>query len=388
MNPTGALFQRLVLFGHVLHEHGLAIDSDQIAELTRALEYLQIIDKLDFYHTTRSLLVKRHVDLPTFDGLFEQFWRFPQGDYSAHHSSEVSPQPPVNRGETGTPTSSLASASQKSEELERPVYSAVENLRKKNFSEIFREEAKAIEALIQQLPLHLGQRKTRRWRPMGRQLIDFRRSLRRSLQSGGKVVQWDRLSTKMKPRSVVLLLDISGSMNPFVEMLLTFAQKLIAVSPQNEAFVFATRLTRITHALRSSAPQNILSNIVQDWSGGTRIGEAIRVFNRRWSRRVLHKNAVVLLVSDGWDRGDINLLRAAISKLRRSCHRLIWLNPLLGSAEYEPLTRGMVAAMPFLDDFLPIHNLISLEQLAQHLKGLSPSRPLRRNPMQHTGSFA
>ncbi len=155
----------------------------------------------------------------------------------------------------------------------------------------------------------------------------------------------------------------------------------VAADKKVEAFVFSTRLTRITHQLRERDVEDALGQVarqVPDWSGGTRIGEALKTFNFDWARRVLGQGAVVLLISDGWDRGDIDLLRKEIARLQRSSYRLIWLNPLLGSDEYEPLTRGMQTALPYVDDFLPVHNLSSLEDLADHLKLIEDHRPVRR----------
>jgi uncharacterized protein with von Willebrand factor type A (vWA) domain len=148
-----------------------------------------------------------------------------------------------------------------------------------------------------------------------------------------------------------------------------------------EAFVFSTRLTRITRQLGGRDVEQALKDVahlVPDWSGGTRIGDALKTFNFDWGRRVLSQGAVVLLISDGWDCGDVDLLHTEIARLQRSCHRLIWLNPLLGSDQYEPLTRGMQTALPYIDDFLPVHNLASLEDLAQHLQQINGNRPMRR----------
>ena len=169
-------------------------------------------------------------------------------------------------------------------------------------------------------------------------------------------------------------------MERYARMLLHFAHSLAGRLADVEAFVFATRLTRITRELRRPAASDAVPRVprlVGDWSGGTRIGDALRTFNVAWARRVMGHGPVVLLISDGWDRGEPALLTREMSRLQRSCHRLIWLNPLLGSPGYEPLTRGMQAALPFVDDFLPVHNLASMESLAAHLNTLSPLRRTR-----------
>ena len=232
-----------------------------------------------------------------------------------------------------------------------------------------------------QLTWRLGERRTRRRQPGAGKQFDQRRTLRHNLKYGGQVMEWIRLEPKVKPRPLVVIADISGSMERYTRLLLRFIYGLSEGLERVEAFVFSTRLSRITRQLQSRDAERALQNIahqVPDWSGGTRIGEALKRFNFAWGRRVLGRGAVVLLISDGWDRGDIDLLRREMARLQRSCHRLLWLNPLLGSPDYEPLTLGMQAALPFVDDFLTVHNLASLEDLAAHLVNLPDWRPVRR----------
>jgi len=205
--------------------------------------------------------------------------------------------------------------------------------------------------------------------------------LRHNFRYGGELLEWHYKNIRSLPRSLVVLADISGSMERYSRLLLYFLHSLNAGLEQNvEAFVFSTRLTRITHLLEVKSVDAALRQVTQavpDWSGGTRIGEVLKTFNFAWSRRVLRHSSVVILISDGWDRGDSTLLRMEMARLQRSCYRLIWLNPLLGSDEYEPLTRGMHTALPFIDDFLPVHNLASLEELGQRLQHLGKERPAR-----------
>jgi uncharacterized protein with von Willebrand factor type A (vWA) domain len=212
--------------------------------------------------------------------------------------------------------------------------------------------------------------------------LDLRRILRNNLKYGGEVLEWPRLEPKFKPRPLVVIADISGSMERYTRMLLHFIYTLARGLDQKvEAFVFSTRLTRITHQIADRDIEHAFQQVsrqVPDWSGGTRIGDALKVFNFHWGRRVLGQGAVVLLISDGWDRGEASLLRTEIARLQRSCYRLVWLNPLLGSDQYEPLTRGMLTALPYIDSFLPVHNLASLEDLADHLKKVDQNRPVRR----------
>jgi uncharacterized protein with von Willebrand factor type A (vWA) domain len=171
----------------------------------------------------------------------------------------------------------------------------------------------------------------------------------------------------------VVLCDVSGSMERYTRMLLHFIHAMARDRQRVEAFLFSTRLTRITRQLRTDrvdAAVSAIAHAVEDWAGGTRIGDALREFNVRWARRVLTRGPIVLVISDGWDRGEPERLAAEMARLQRSCSRLIWLNPLLGDADYQPLTRGIRAALPYIDDFLPAHNLASLEELADHLSRL------------------
>ncbi|MFL6279475.1 MAG: vWA domain-containing protein, partial [Vicinamibacterales bacterium] len=195
-----------------------------------------------------------------------------------------------------------------------------------------------------------------------------------SVRTGGDVITLSRRMRRVRTRPLVLLCDISRSMERYSRMLLHFAHAVMARHRRVEAFVFSTELTRITRQLRIHRPDAALkavSDAVPDWSGGTRIGGAMREFHQRWSRRVLTGGPVVLLISDGWDRGDPGGLAAEIARLQRSSHRLIWLSPLLGSADYAPLTRGLQAALPFVDDFLPARTLTNLADLALHLNALA-----------------
>jgi uncharacterized protein with von Willebrand factor type A (vWA) domain len=238
----------------------------------------------------------------------------------------------------------------------------------------------------------IEERPTRRRRPDRRgRVLDFRRTLRRSTRYGGELVELAWRETRTTPRPLVVICDISGSMERYSRILLQFVHAITEGVDEVESFVFGTRLTRITRQLRHRDIDDALDAVskhVLDWSGGTRIGDAVKEFNFRWGRRVLGRGPVVLLISDGWDRGEPELLRREMDRLQRSCHRLIWLNPLLGSPGYEPLTVGMQAALPFVDDFLPVHNLVSLEQLGAKLATLAAKAPARRQrpvPSQRSG---
>jgi uncharacterized protein with von Willebrand factor type A (vWA) domain len=215
----------------------------------------------------------------------------------------------------------------------------------------------------------------------------MRRTFRQNLRYGGEPLQLAWRRRKLKRRPLVVICDISGSMERYSRVLLKFIYAISNGLEKVEAFVFSTRLTRITHHLKNRDIDTALDEAtlsIHDWAGGTRIGESLKTFNYEWGRRVLGQGAIVLLISDGWDRGDIDLLEQEMNRLQLSCHRLIWLNPLLGAENYEPLTRGIQTALPYIDDFLPVHNLKSLEQLGVLLERLGEYRPERR---QHVTQY-
>ncbi len=394
---AGHLLHNLLLFGRLLRGLGLDVNPGRMITLVQALNHIDIGRKNDFYHTTRCLLVHRAEDLALFDQAFDLFWRKP-GEQLIEVQL-IKRRRPISSGKPEVITRPEPARSQtvSNEDIvdeEQPpmldvnrTYSARELLKRKDFAQLSAEELEAIKKMMTQLIWHLGDRRTRRYQPGRGQYIDMRRSLRHSLRYGGELLEWSYRQPKIRPRPLVVIADISGSMERYTRLLLQFIYSLTKGLDQPvEAFVFSTRLTRITHQLRGrdvDQAMDEVSRIVLDWSGGTRIGEALKRFNYDWARRVLGRGAVVLMISDGWDRGDPILLANELARLQRSCFRLIWLNPLLGSPDYEPLTRGMQAALPFIDDFLPAHNLASLESLAGYLAKVETRRAVRK---QQTGS--
>lgn len=390
---SGSLLHNLLLFGRLLRGLGLDVNPGRMIDLVQALDYIEIGRKSDFYHAIRSLLIHRQEDIALFNQAFERFWRKPADGWFAIEWPMPPPRPQrplvvspaLSQRADSTPEAK--DSSQASDDTLTIIevtqtYSTQERLRHKDFGDLTGEELAAIKQLMAQLVWQLGQRQTRRMRPGRGIRFDLRRSLRRNLRFGGELLEWPRLQPKYKPRPLVILADISGSMERYTRLLLHFLYSLAeGLEQQVEVFVFSTRLTRITRQLRGRNVDRAIREVaraVPDWSGGTRIGDALKVFNFEWGRRVLGRGAVVLLISDGWDRGDPALLGEEIGRLQRSSHRLVWLNPLLGSPQYEPLTRGMQAALPYIDDFLPVHNLASLEELAAHLAKLEGGRPVRQ----------
>jgi uncharacterized protein with von Willebrand factor type A (vWA) domain len=262
------------------------------------------------------------------------------------------------------------------------VFSAREVLRKKDFSQFTADEIAEARRMIARMDWRLGTRLTRRReRANNGEFVDYRATLRRSLRNTGVPIELKRRRRKERMRPLVLICDISGSMDRYSRLLLQFVHALEHGLDTVEVFVFSTRLTRITRELRKRNVDTAIENVVNsvdDWSGGTRIGEAIKEFNFKWSRRVLRSGATVIMISDGWDRGDPKLLAKEMARLQRSCRRLIWLNPLLGAPGYQPLTQGIRAALPYVDLFLPIHNLKSMEALAKVLADFDDQPPVRR----------
>lgn len=398
------LLHNLLLFGRLLRGLGLDVNLGRMIDLVQALEHINIGNKADFYHAARSLLVHRKEDIPIFDEAFELFWRKPAEEWTRLDVGSLLEQrrsrkpvftpPPLKDDQASTE----ANGSDDGKTPDEPpiiqvtmTYSQREVLRHKDFAEMTAEELAEIKHLMAGLVWRLGMRPSRRLRSGRGAQYDMRRTMRRNLKYGGEVLHWEHRERKYKPRPLVIVSDISGSMERYSRLLLHFVYSLSeGLDRKVEAFVFSTRLTRITRQLRHRDVDEALQEVarqVTDWSGGTRIGEALKTFNFKWARRVLGQGAVVLVISDGWDRGDIDLLRKEMARLQRSCYRLIWLNPLLGSDQYEPLTRGIQAALPYIDDFLPVHNLASLEDLAVHLKEIEDRRPLRRQLIRRRIEF-
>ncbi len=403
--------RNLMTFGRRLRKAGLKVGTGKIIELFDAMLAVQLTRRDDVHAAARAVLVNRPDQMTAFDVEFERFWRDLRTQaaplFDQRTEDEVGGPPPENRQEAsdesrkpqeteGEGEDKLSLSVQGSEDMpdaddsedyESPpedvlVYSSSEALRKKDFSQFSPEEIARARRLMERMHWKLGTRKTRRRERAKRgEFIDQRTMLRSSMRHGGVPIELKYRRRREKMRPLVLICDISGSMDRYSRILLQFVHALESGLDNVEVFVFGTRLTRITRELRKRNVDRAIEdvvNAVDDWSGGTRIGEAIREFNYRWSRRVLRSNATVVMISDGWDRGDPFLLGEEMARLQRSCRRLIWLNPLLGAPGYQPLTQGIRAALPYVDYFMPIHNLQSLEALADLLGSVDDAPPLRR----------
>ena len=374
---NGALLANMLLFGRVLRRAGLEVHHGRMLDAVEALTYIDVRRRTEVQATLRTLLVHRHEDLARFDAAFDLYFRARREAGSGLPLVSLGERPRVAaRPSAGTPVTleddGAAGHSQRNA-LAVGAYSAAEISRTKDFADFTDAELMRAQAMLANLPWHLGVRRTRRWESARGSAIDLRRLARRNLMRGGDLLELPRRRRRVAPRPLVLIGDVSGSMERYSRVLLHFAYGLAHGARHVESFVFATRLTRVTRALTAAGADRGMARIVgglQDWGGGTRIGDALRAFNIGWARRVMRNGPVVLIVSDGWDRGDPELLARELARIRRRCRRLVWLNPLLGSASYEPLTRGMQAALQHVDDFMPAHNMASLEDLARHLRSL------------------
>ncbi|HEX5631898.1 MAG TPA: VWA domain-containing protein, partial [Gemmatimonadales bacterium] len=358
---AAALLERLLEFGRTLRGLGLDVHTGRMLDVVEALSCVDLGRRDDVFHVCRALLVHRHEDLDAFDRAFDAFWtpEPPAPDTEAVSGDGADADGPERRPD-GEPAGLREAATESAsvdagdDELDIPAWSDAETLATKDFAEFSEPELAAARAAIEQLQWQPGVRRTRRWVPGRGSRLDLRKALARSVQTGGDMARLPRRVRRLRPRPIVMLCDVSGSMEVYARLLVHFAYALTRRHRRVEAFLFSTRLTRITRelrALRIDDAVRAVSKAVPDWSGGTRIGAALQEFHRRWGRRALARAPVVLLVSDGWDRGEPGVLAEAVARLHRSCHRLIWLNPLLGSPDYRPITRGMTAALPHVDDF-------------------------------------
>jgi uncharacterized protein len=384
---AGQLFANLLLFTRGLRSAGVDVRAGSVADAVRALEEVGLTRKRDVRDALRTVLISRHDDLERFDAAFERFWRpRPASDGAGLPEpmrapprvrstlrSLGRPSPPGPPGDT--------EGGQAGGDVAVRTYSAGEAWHTKDFAQFTPEDVAAASLALARLTWTAGLRVTRRWVAGTGRAPDLRRLLRVNAKHGGELLTIPRRTRRVARRPLVVICDVSGSMEPYTRMLLLFAHAIARRHRSVEVFLFSTRLTRVTHYLaerRANAAIRHVQAAVRDWSGGTRIGDAIRAVNVDWARRVLRRGPIVLLISDGWDLGAPDLLRREIARLQRSAFRLIWLNPLIGSPGYEPLTRGMRAALPFVDDFLPVHNMASLEVLAAALDKLSDRRASRR----------
>jgi uncharacterized protein with von Willebrand factor type A (vWA) domain len=377
----------LVGLGRALRTRGLPVGTGRILTFCRAVAALGLTDRASLYWAGRISMVARREDLADYDDAFDDWYRsLGPGEPELRIELDLPAEARVDWKEppeglevtAGQTASSWRDAGDEEPEpgeeaALRIVASAVEVLREKSFADLDADERARVARLIRALAVRVPIERTRRTQPHPKGgTFDIRRTLRRSLRTQGEPFDraWRERRTRARP--LVLLLDISGSMAPYSRALLQFGFAAMAAGRRVEVFCFGTRLTRVTRTLRTKDPDRALHEIgrmVADWEGGTRIGESLKSLLDGWSQRAALRGAVVVLCSDGLERGNPDVLRAQMARLRRLAHRVIWANPLKGSPRYEPLARGMAAALPSVDAFLSGHNLESIEALARSLEG-------------------
>ena len=376
----------LVAFGRELRARGLLVGTGRILTFVRAVGALGLADRDSLYWAGRVSLVASRADLEAYDLAFDAWYRsLGREPPIAVDLSDALPDPEVppwgDADETAAGPGRTAGswhAARADEEPEageesaiRIVASAVEVLRAKSFADLTDDERRRVARMIHDLTVRSPLQRTRRTRPSRTgSTFDLRRTLRRSLRTQGEPFDRSFRVRRSRARPLVLILDISGSMAPYARALLRFGFAAMASGRRVEVFCFGTRLTRVTRVLRTKDPDRAMHEVgalVADWEGGTRIGESLKTLLDGWSQRAALRGAVVVLCSDGLERGDPALLRTQMARLRRLAHRIVWANPLKGSPRYEPLARGMAAALPSVDVFLSGHNLESLETLAAAL---------------------
>jgi len=377
---------RLTLLAATMRAAGVRVGVGELLSAHKALSAVDPSDREAAYFALRATLCSRHEDLAAFDAAFAE-WFLP--------APAPPPEPPPGLDEVARlvlPRTAVPGLAGMPPELEADAevvpsaWSDVELLRDKDFAEYTDEERRRARRVMRRLAGAVPTRPSRRTRkarrrgaapPAGR--LDLRGTMRASMRTAGDPFERHWREPGERPRPLVLVCDVSGSMEPYARMLLAYMQACVAARRRVEAFVFGTRLTRVTAELRGRDPDAALeraAGAARDWSGGTRIGEALATLNREHGRR-LGRGAVVVLLSDGWDRGEPDQLEREVARLARCSHRLIWLNPLKAHPDYQPLTRGMRAALPHVDEFMAANSLASLEELAEALDRLSMGR-LRR----------
>jgi len=376
----GLLAQNIVHFARALREAGLPLGPGAVLDALAAVEAAGIGDREDFYTTLHAVFVKKHEESLLFDQAFRIFWK--RKGLIEKLIAMLTPKAPGQRSlkpaEAGASrvADALFKSAQESAkapptiELDaRLTMSGAEILRSKDFAQMSAEEIDQARKAIRRLVMPEDRRRTRRFAPGGRGVrVDARRSFRRSLQPGGVIDLEFRSPTERAP-PVVALCDISGSMNEYTRLFLHFLH-VLGETRRVSAFLFGTRLTNVTRAMRARDPDEALaqcSALAVDWSGGTRIGEALARFNRDWARRALGQGAITLLITDGLERDNLDRLEAEMDRLAKSSRRVVWVNPLLRFGDFEAKAGGIRAMLPYVDSFRPIHNLASMADLCRAL---------------------
>ena len=373
----------MMAFARALKQLGVKVSLSQVIDAARSADLVDIAEKQDFRALLRSNMILQKEDFPVFDMVFDCFWREQSYERVPMETLEIQGTPSESGAEEGGDEEGLdeavAEAAAKEnmpldnlDEFLIPTYSPQELLNRKDFSEMGVEESRAIARAIMLIATKIATQISRR-KKIGRKgnTVDPRWTMRKSMKYGGEIVELVLRKRRIKKTKVVLLCDVSGSMDCYSRFLIQFMYGLQNELWGVETFVFSTSLSRITHLIRTKDIGNALEKIsgsILGWSGGTNIGRSLHTFNRNFAPSMVTHRSVVVIISDGWDRGDVGLLEGEMRDLKRRCKKIIWLNPLLASDNYEPLCKGMQAALPYLDLFLSVHNVNSLIALGRTLQ--------------------
>src|ERR687892_153850 len=373
----------LMAFARTLKQLGVKVGLSQVIDASRAVQFVDMADKSDFRALLRSNLISQKEDFPIFEMVFDCFWREQAYGRIPMETLEIQGTPTESGAQEGGDEEGLEEAIadtmttenaplENLDEFSVPTYSPQELLNRKDFSEMGVEESRAIARAILLIANKIATQISRRKKRARKgNVVDPRRTMRNSMKYGGEIIDLVNRKRRIKKTKVVLLCDVSGSMDCYSRFLIQFMYGLQNELWGVETFVFSTSLTRITHLIRTKDIANALEQIsgsILGWSGGTNIGRSLHTFNRNFAPSMVTHRTVVVIISDGWDRGDVSLLEREMQDLKRRCKKIIWLNPLLASENYEPLCKGMQAALPYLDLFLSVHNVNSLVALGRTLQ--------------------
>jgi hypothetical protein len=384
---TGRTADNIVGFARALRAAGIPVGPGAVIDAMNAVQLIDIGNRADVFTTLEAIFVKRHEHALIFAQAFDLFFRAAD-EWKQMLDSVPLPDQPQKKPQAGSrrvqeafsQTRMTETPQAQAEELRLSV-SDKEILQKKDFAQMTTAEIAEVTRAIANMKLPQAELRTRRYRPDARGLkIDMRRTLRGSLRTGGEIIDIRKLGRIEKPAPIVALLDISGSMSEYTRLFLHFLHAITDARKRVSVFLFGTRLTNVTRALRARDPDEALascSSAVEDWAGGTRIATSLHSFNKLWGRRVLGQGAIVLLISDGLEREADARLAFEMDRLHRSCRRLIWLNPLLRYGGFEPKAQGIKMMLPHVDEFRPVHNLKSIEGLIEALSAMP--QPHSRN---------
>ena len=369
----------IILFGRKLHDAGIDVNSANLIDLSRSLQYIDIANRRDFYAAALATLIVNREDMGLFTLLFNEYW----------DTIETAEQPALTERKTGEGAANSGDMEKERQRADwenadngdeedagsgQAGYSSRELLTQKDIDSMTDEELEQARKVIAELIAILANRRSRRFKPAksGAQL-DFRKIFRRSMPYGEYCLKLAQRTHRLKKNKLILFCDVSGSMERYSRFLIQLICAMGAKISNIEVAVFSTRMTSITPYLNRKDIDDVIkqmSNQVHDWAGGTNIGGCLRELNEQQTHKMLSSHTIAVILSDGWDQGDAELMRNEMEQLRRRVHRIIWLNPLLGNANYQPLCKGMQTALPFLDHFLPVHNLESLAEATKLLRTL------------------